>query len=354
MAIVITDDDVRRLLSMPECIEAMRVAFRDYAEGKAVTRPRVRYRSESPGTDHVYFANVHVGAVPSYGMACVRAGSQCLLPADPGSDRKIYASPESVNWTVIILYDMATAEPVAFLHESYLSGLRVGATTGAAVAEIARDDVTELGLFGTGRQARTSARAICAARPSIRRIRVFSPTAAHREAFHTHIDLPGVEIVPVEGPEAVIAGADIVCCATNSTKPVFDGALLEDGQMTISIANSDVTAPRYEVDEATVTRATDIVVNDWASVESNNQVELLNPIASGTVDPDHIHELGDLLAGRKIVRQQDGKIIYYKNNTGLGMQFAAAGAVVYQKIKDEGTNRTIPREWLASEKYSQS
>jgi hypothetical protein len=60
------------------------------------------------------------------------------------------------------------------------------------------------------------------------------------------------------------------------------------------------------------------------------------------------------LAERKTVKQQDGKIIYYKNNTGLGMQFAAAGAVVYRKMKDMDTNRTIPREWLASEKYSQS
>ena len=36
MAIVITDDDARRHLSMKECIEAMRVAFRDYALGSAI------------------------------------------------------------------------------------------------------------------------------------------------------------------------------------------------------------------------------------------------------------------------------------------------------------------------------
>ncbi len=43
MPIIITDDDARRLLSMQECIEAMRICYRDFADGKAVSLPRVRY-----------------------------------------------------------------------------------------------------------------------------------------------------------------------------------------------------------------------------------------------------------------------------------------------------------------------
>ena len=121
----ITDDDARRLLSMEECIEAMRLAYRDFADGRAISLPRVRYKMEvAPGLE--YFSNVHVGAVPSLGMACVRAGSHTTIedPKRPGN--RGYAAP--VNWTVIILYDLKTSEPVAFLHESYVSGFRVGAT----------------------------------------------------------------------------------------------------------------------------------------------------------------------------------------------------------------------------------
>jgi ornithine cyclodeaminase/alanine dehydrogenase-like protein (mu-crystallin family) len=353
MAIMISDDDVRQHLGMAECIEAMRVAFRDYALGKAKTLPRSRYRVETPDPDRQYFANVHLGAVPSYGMACVRAGSQCIMKDSTTPGRKVVSNPEPVNWSVIILYDLATAEPVAFLHESYLSGFRVGATTGAAVDAIARDDVSELGLFGTGRQARANCLAICTAR-SIKRVRVFSPTQAHREGFAAEIDLPNVEIVPVDNPRAVIEGADIVCCATNTTKPLFDGDWLEDGQMVISIVNTDVTAKRSEVDERTFERASAIIVNDWKSVESNGQIELLEPIEKGLVRREDVHELGSLFADQVSVRQAPDRIIYFKNNTGLGMQFAAAGAVVYNKMKGLETNRVIPRDWLASEKYSQS
>ena len=48
MTIIITDDDVKRLLPMPDCIAAMRVAFRDFANGIAVNRPRMRYLAQHP------------------------------------------------------------------------------------------------------------------------------------------------------------------------------------------------------------------------------------------------------------------------------------------------------------------
>ena len=94
----------------------------------------------------------------------------------------------------------------------------------------------------------------------------------------------GLAIDIVRNPHAVVTGADIVCCATNANSPVFEGAWLEPGQMVISLVNSDVTLKRTEVDETTFARATDIVVNDWASVETNGQIELLDAIEKGLVD----------------------------------------------------------------------
>ena len=92
---------------------------------------------------------------------------------------------------------------------------------------------------------------------------------------------------------------------------------------------------------------------DWASVVANEQTELLDPIEKGIVDRNRVYELGDVLAGKVSLRQTDDNLIYYKNNTGLGMQFAAAGAVIYRKMKRGETNRVVPREWLAAEKYTQ-
>ena len=350
MPIVITDDDARRHLPMAECIDAMRTCFRDFAEEKAVSLPRVRYAIESGEPDRTYYANVHVGAAPSFGMACVRAGTHIIDASAQQGGRRSMKNPEPVNWTVVILYDIKTSEPVAFMHESHVSGVRVGATTGAAVDEIAQQDAAVLGILGTGRQARAHCEAICTVRP-IRRVQVFSPNARHLNDFIRRAARDGVEIVPMPDTRSVVEGADIVCSTTNTTEPVIFGEWLREGQMVISIANSDPTGTRREVDEETFARASDIVINDWDSVYANKQIELIEPMEAGIVDRDRVHLLGDIMAGRVEVKSRPDNIVYYKNNTGLAMQFAAAGAIIYDKMRNGGTNRVIPRDWLASEQY---
>jgi ornithine cyclodeaminase/alanine dehydrogenase-like protein (mu-crystallin family) len=352
VTIIITDDDVQRFLPMRDCIEAMRVAFRDFADGKAVNRPRMRYLAEHPDPERKYMANVHVGAVPSYGIACVRAGSQVIRPPSAKVDRRLYENPQAFNWGIVILYSLETAEPLALMHEFYLSGLRVGATTGMAVDQIARADASTLGLFGTGKQARNALEAIVSVRP-IRRVNVYSPSAEHRTAFVSDMARDGLEVVAVDDARAAVTDADIVCCCTTAMKPVFDGEWLTDGQLVVSIANSDVTNKRSEVDRKTYERASHIIVNDWESVIDNDQTELLDPIAEGVVNRDQVYELGMLLNGTVSIKQPprgvatEG-IIYYKNNSGLAIQFAAAGGVVYGKAMQQGSNKTIPTEWLGS------
>lgn len=350
MPLVITDDDARRLLPMDECIEAMRICFRDFADGKAVSLPRVRYTVDTPDPGRSYYANVHVGAVPSFQMACVRAGTHLIDKAGYEDGRRRLRNFEPFNWTVVILYDIATSEPVAFMHESYVSGIRVGATSGAAVAAVTRADAATLGLFGTGRQAAAHFEAICTVRP-ITRVQVYCPNPEHLDDFVSQRVRDGLDVVAVKQPRDVVRGADIVCCATNTTTPVLFGDWLEDGQMIISIVNSDITGTRREVDEATLARSSDIIINDWDSVHANRQIELLDPIEQGVVDKARVHLLGDVLGGRAPVKTAPDGIVYYKNNTGLAMQFAAAGAIIYPKLLAEGTDRVIPREWLASEKY---
>ena len=353
MTIIITDEDVRRLLPMRECIDAMRVAFRDFADGVAVNRPRMRYLAKHPDPDRRYLANVHVGAVPSSGMACVRAGSQIMRPPTATRDRRTYENPQAFNWGFVILFSIETAEPLALLHEFHLSGMRVGATTAVAVDEMARPDAQTLGLFGTGKQARNALEAIALVRP-IRSVNVYSPNPKHRAMFAREMSRDGLAVTAASDPRAVVAGADIVCCATTAMHPVFDGEWLEEGQLVVSIANSDVTNKRSEVDRKTYERAQCVIVNDWESVIDNDQTELLDPIKDGIIGRDRVHELGELLNGKVSVKQaprgnaQKG-IIYYKNNSGLAIQFAAAGGILYRKAMAEGSNKVIPTEWLGSD-----
>jgi ornithine cyclodeaminase/alanine dehydrogenase-like protein (mu-crystallin family) len=111
---------------------------------------------------------------------------------------------------------------------------------------------------------------------------------------------------------------------------VFDGNSLEEGQVVVSIANSEVTIKRSEVDRRTYERATTIIVNDWESVIDSEQTELLDPIKDGIIRREHVYKLGDLILGKVEVsalrRGGHGQgIIYYKNNSGLAIPVCRRG-----------------------------
>ncbi|HET9150043.1 MAG TPA: NAD(P)-binding domain-containing protein [Alphaproteobacteria bacterium] len=356
MPFFITDEDVKRLLSFEECVAAMRLCFKDFAAGDAVNRPRLRYTARTSNPEQRYFANIHAGAVPSLGLACVRGGSMIVVPPGPTNDRRLFASRKRFNYGLVLLYSTDTAECVAIMNEFEAQRMRVGATSALAVDLIARPDVVKIGLFGTGSQARSALEALSAIRP-VRECVVYSPNPDHLAAFVKANARPGLDLRAAREPREVVAGADVVLACTTAMKPVIEGAWLEDGQMVVTIANSDATNKRSEADRRVFERAGAIVVNDWGAVEADEQTELLEPIAAGAVKRERVIELGQLAAGTATVKQPPkgakmpggGDIVYFKNNGGLAIQLVAAAAVVYRKLQAEGSARAIPDEWARTD-----
>ena len=138
MTLVLEDDHVAQLLPMADCIDAMEIAFRDFANG-GVNLPRIRYRSATSNPDVTYGSNIHIGTVPSLDVAAVRLGGSARSTAAPGRGAEA-RGPGERSWGFICLISMRTGELLAIIQELVLSGLRVGATSGLAVKHIARDD----------------------------------------------------------------------------------------------------------------------------------------------------------------------------------------------------------------------
>jgi ornithine cyclodeaminase/alanine dehydrogenase-like protein (mu-crystallin family) len=300
----------------------------------------------------MYGSNIHIGTVPSLDVAAVRLGGSALGTETRGQGAQT-PKPGDRSWGFICLISMQTGELLAIIQEFLLSGVRVGATSGLAVKHIARDDVTSVGMFGSGKLARTDLEAFALVRP-IRRVKVYSPTKAHRAAFASEMSAKlEIEVTPVDDPREVVRGVEIVCCATNagyvSGEPVLHGDWLEPGQLVISLQNSDPNFLKSEVDEATLARSGAIVINDKESVFANNQQELLGPLERGLISWEQISLLGDVVAGTARLHPSPDQIVYYKNNTGMGIQMAAAGAKIYEKAREQGLGHEIPTEWFGSD-----
>lgn len=348
--LLITDPEVRQVLNMGDCIDAMERAFAEEARGIAVNKPRTRYKVPPDLDKPGYMANIIPGAVPSAGVAALRYDSTIVQEhVVAGSRRLDFPSPLKRSWGFVLLFSLQTGELLALIHDFSMSAIRVGATTGIANRALARGNAKIVGIFGSGNEARTNLEAICAVR-GIESVRIYSPNKEHRDRFAEEMtEKLNVEVQPVTSAEAVVRGADIVMCASNSSEPVFKGEWLEPGQLVTTIVNTDGVHRRSEADATTMTRADVIVLNNKETAITNQQRELLDLIDEGRFGWDKVCELGQVLIGRHAGRQNDRQIIYYKSNTGVGIQFAATGALIYESCKRQGLGRELPSEWFGAD-----
>lgn len=348
--LLISDDEVKQVLKMPECIEAMERAFAEEARGIAVSSPRVRYKVPPDLDKPGYMANIIPGAVPSFGVAALRYDSTIVQERVVGGSKRMdFRYPANRSWGFFMLFSLESGEPLALIHDFGLSAIRVGATTGVAHRVLSRKDSRVVGLLGSGSEARRNLEAICCVR-KIEKVRVYSPDKGHREQFAQETSKwLDVEVQPVAGPEAVIKGADIVMSATNSSEPVFEGNWLEPGQLVTTIANTDGVHRRTEADSATMIRSDFIVLNNRQTAITNQQRELLDLIEEGKFGWDKVCELGEVLIGKHPGRTNAEQIIFYKSNTGVGIQFAAAGALIYEACRKAGLGRELPTEWFGAD-----
>lgn len=348
--LIIEDHLVQEVLGMMECIDAMELAFSDVANGSAVNHPRQRYKVPAEPHEPGYFANIIPGAIPRLGVAALRTDSVISREKVVDGVRRLeFEYPDGRSWGFVLLYSLKTGKPLAIIHDFTMSSIRVGATNGAAIRALSRKDSKVVGLYGSGNEARRNLEAVCCVR-DIRLCRIFSPNPTHRENFAREMrNKLGIEIQTVDSPEKVVQNSDIVLCMTNSGEPLFDGKLLAPGQTVVTIVNSDQMHRRCEVDDTTLIRSHLIGINSRATAVNNNQRELLDLIDDKRISWDKVSELGDILSGKRPGRTNADQLIYFKPNTGVGIQFAAAGAIVYDACRKLQKGHELPDEWFGAD-----
>jgi ornithine cyclodeaminase len=172
---------------------------------------------------------------------------------------------------------------------------------------------------------------------------VYSPTQANREKFAREMSTEtGIEVIPVASAEEAVRGSDIVSAATNTVDPVVQGRWLEAGMHVTSLVGGDGFLPRKELDDEAVTRAALIVVGYKPQIFIDKQAEFHDRLERGIVKAEDLHELGELLTGKCRGRKDDQEITFFKNNTGMGIQFAATARKMYEKAREKGIGTELP------------
>lgn len=333
---------------MAEEVDAIEQAFRELGEGVAMNSPRARLRIPWKEEGGQYYFNNIMGLVPGMRSMALRIDSSFSKEVEVGgAKRRIYPG-DYVG--LVFLFDMDTCVLLAIMDDHFLSVMRVGATSGVATKYLARKDATVMGLLGSGEQARTQLTAAAAVRP-LKRVKVYSPTKENREKFAREMSAQcGVDVVPVASSEEAIRESDIVTAATNTVEPVVKGAWLAEGTHVNSIVGGDSYLPRRELDDEVIRRAGLIIVGYKQQIFIDRQAEFAERLERGVVKPEDLHELGELLTGRCRGRRDEREITLFKNNTGMGIQFAATARKVYEKARERGVGTELPPELFMTKK----
>ncbi|HQT64800.1 MAG: hypothetical protein B7Z75_06545 [Acidocella sp. 20-57-95] len=356
MTLILSNEDVSRLLTMPDCITGLEIAYRELAEGRGVSRTRSDTYAPTSRDDALYCLKSMDGIAPHLGVGAVRINSDILTwPQDGGSTRRVKApaAPNARYVGLVLLFSTETGEPLAIFPDGVVQRLRVGAANGLAVKYLARADAKVAGLLGTGWQAGAQAMAAVAVR-DIEVLRCYSPNQARREAFATEMTTQlGIEVQPVKTPEAAVDGADIVMCATNTIDPVFFAQWMAPGMHVSAVT-------RRELGRDVIDRADRVFLHTPAETP-------INTLSAGVVLPElekgkgwrvtqavdfaKLPLLTDLIAGRATGRATQDEITCFINNLGLGYQFAVTGALLYAKAKATGAGRDLPTDWFTETEH---
>lgn len=316
MALYLSEDDVKQLLTMALAIEGVESAHRDLALGVASDTPRARSRLPQTAL------HILQGALPAQGVLGYKA----------------YTSNRSGNRFQVHLFDAATGLLRAVVSADYLGMMRTGAASGVAARYLARRDVSVAGVFGSGWQAEGHVRALCAVLP-LEQIKVFSRKTEKLEAFCRRMsEQTGVAVVPAHSAEETVRGSGLIGTVTTASTPLFDAEWLEAGAH-INAAGSNALI-RQELSEATVRRC-DLITVDSVQTALAEAGDLLPLLEKGRLHERQLVELGDVIVGRRQGRETDAQITLFESQ-GMAIQDLAVALRVVRLAEEKGLGVSLP------------
>jgi ornithine cyclodeaminase/alanine dehydrogenase-like protein (mu-crystallin family) len=315
MALFLTEDDVRALLRMERAIELVEASFRMQNDGQAMNRPRERILLPN--------ASLHF-------MAAALSGENLL-------GMKIYAVTSQGMRFVVLVFNAQDGSLLAMIDADHLGRIRTGAASGVATKFLARENASEAGLIGAGRQARTQLEAVASVR-KLRKARVFCRDENRRREFCCEMEAQlRVPIEPASSAEEAIRPADIVITATNSRDPVVRGQWLKPGTHINAIGSN--MANRREMDGETLARA-GVILADSVEQAKREAGDLIQGLREAGRNWEDVGEMHQTVAGARPGRRSDDEITIFKS-CGIAIWDVVVAGYVYREAVRLGRGRKI-------------
>ncbi|MGO3609610.1 MAG: ornithine cyclodeaminase family protein [Enterococcus sp.] len=326
--LLLSPTDIRHVFSMKDAIAADKLAFRLFSDGKTDVPLRTQIVSEKQNGTFLF--------MPAYAPDLDAAALKIINIFPNNIDKGLSSAPAQV-----LLVDGKTGYVNALLDGATVTQLRTGAASGVALDVLGRKDAKRGALIGTGGQAAAQLEAMLCVR-ELETVFVYDKNSERTRAFAEKMDQElkryGTKILPAETSDEAISEADLIITVTPATSPVFDGSKVKAGA-TVSCVGS-YQPHMQEMDPVILERSAKIYFDSQAAVLSEAG-DILIPLEEGRITKkDFTGDIGDVLAGNIVGREQADEIIVFKT-VGIGAQ----DLVTAQKIYERAREAKIGTEW---------
>jgi ornithine cyclodeaminase len=323
--LILSRAEVESLLDLDRLVEAVAGAMVDVSHGRASMPARVAAM--------VADRHAMVAAMPAFLPSSSALATKLVGVFPENTDRPTHQA-------IICCFDPADGAPLAVMDGTHVTAARTAAGSALATRLLARAGARVVSVIGTGVQARSHALAI-ARLPGVRQVQVAGRDPARAKALVDELLDSGTAATPVASVEDAVRSADVVCAATHAAEPVVRRAWLRPGTHVNSVGYN--TVGEGEVDVETVRDALVVVESRSSALSAPpaGAVELGRAIERGVIEADHVHaEIGEIVAGDRPGRTDDGQLTLYKS-VGVAAQDAAAAALVLEAARARGVGTEV-------------
>lgn len=323
--IILSEQEITSFYHMEDAIRDVKAILQAKAQGHILAPHRTVLDFPEQTASALYMPSADLVNQ----MAAVKVVT--IFPNNPAAGKK-------TTQGIIVLTSTEDGSHLASINASYLTRLRTGAMSGIATDYLAQQNATVLAVIGTGAMAFEQCLGVLAVR-AIETIVLYNRTAAKAQEFAEKLQEVGYqgEFLFEQDANTAVAQADIICCATKTTTPLFNGESLKKGAHINGVGS--YLPHMHELDHYTITNSK-VVVDDLPGVK-DEAGELIDAADKGVWSFDDIYaELEQLVAGEKVGRQQQEDITFFKS-VGASYYDLAVAQGVYKKALTLQIGKTV-------------
>ena len=314
--LILSKNDIEKVFSMRDAVEADKDALRMYSEGKSIVPLRTNIQVEKG--QNLY--------MPAYASE-INASGVKIVSTFP--DNPKLGKPTTM--AQVIMLDSETGEVSAMLDGTYLTQLRTGALQGAATELLSRKDSKKAVLIGAGGQAASQLEAMITVR-DLDEVAIvdLNTELANKFAEEMNKKFENVNIYVATDADKVISEADIITAVTTAPVAVFNGSLIKPGCHVNGIGSYTVNmkeTPREVFEKA------DVMVVDTFDAVFAEAGDVMQVLKDDTVKEEDFVELGQLILDPKLGRQSADQITVF-NSVGTAVLDIVVAAKILEKAKE--------------------